>query len=238
MSKIHFLNVREGDCSVIQHNSGRITVIDVCNAADPTSSLLKASTSGANSLQARVLGNFNQKKYPVNPIQYLSDHGIASIFRYIQTHPDMDHMDGLKALNDSYSPLNFWDTENDKEIDAFSWLASSYRKEDWDFYKSIRDNKPQDNPKRIVNLAGDRGQYWNKGKDSGSGGDGIHILAPTQKLVDEANSTEDYNQCSYVLLYRTNDHRIVFGGDSHDTTWKHILDNYRDDVTNIDLLIG
>ena len=32
MSTIHFLNVKEGDCSVIEHNSGRVTVIDVCNA--------------------------------------------------------------------------------------------------------------------------------------------------------------------------------------------------------------
>lgn len=32
MSVIHFLNVLEGDCNVIQHDSGRTTVIDVSNA--------------------------------------------------------------------------------------------------------------------------------------------------------------------------------------------------------------
>ena len=32
MATIHFLNVKQGDCSVISHNSGRVTVIDVCNA--------------------------------------------------------------------------------------------------------------------------------------------------------------------------------------------------------------
>lgn len=32
MATIHFLNVKQGDCSVIKHNSGHVTVIDVCNA--------------------------------------------------------------------------------------------------------------------------------------------------------------------------------------------------------------
>ena len=32
MATIHFLNVKEGDCSIIEHNSGHTTVIDVCNA--------------------------------------------------------------------------------------------------------------------------------------------------------------------------------------------------------------
>ena len=30
MATIHFLNVKDGDCSVIEHNSGHVTVIDVC----------------------------------------------------------------------------------------------------------------------------------------------------------------------------------------------------------------
>ena len=33
MATIHFLNVKEGDCSIIEHNSGHKTVIDVCNAS-------------------------------------------------------------------------------------------------------------------------------------------------------------------------------------------------------------
>lgn len=32
MSTIHFLNVNDGDCSWIKHESGRVTVIDVCAA--------------------------------------------------------------------------------------------------------------------------------------------------------------------------------------------------------------
>lgn len=67
----------------------------------------------------------------------------------------------------------------------------------------------------------------------------MHVLAPTQDLVDAANETDDeYNDCSYVLLYRTGGNRIVFGGDSHDETWEHILTEHGNDVTDIDLLIA
>lgn len=41
-----------------------------------------------------------------------------------------------------------------------------------------------------------------------------------------------------MILYRTGDNRIVFGGDSHDETWDHILENHAESVTDIDLLIA
>lgn len=28
--EIHFLNVRDGDCSIIEHDSGRVSMIDIC----------------------------------------------------------------------------------------------------------------------------------------------------------------------------------------------------------------
>lgn len=31
MERVHFLNVKQGDCIWIEHNSGRDTVIDICN---------------------------------------------------------------------------------------------------------------------------------------------------------------------------------------------------------------
>ena len=72
-----------------------------------------------------ISGNFQQKKYPVNPISYMNDRGISSIFRYVQTHPDMDHMDGIEALFDEFNPTNFWDTANTKEMQASSWEGLS-----------------------------------------------------------------------------------------------------------------
>jgi beta-lactamase superfamily II metal-dependent hydrolase len=238
VATIHFLNVKDGDCSVIEHNSGHASVIDVCNAKppDPVAEVLLSELAKA---ERGISGNFQQKKYPVNPITYLRGHDTISIFRYIQTHPDMDHMDGIRTLFDEFSPLNLWDTDNTKEMPKSAWEGSPYNEADWKFYKDLRDMKPEHDPKRLGLLSGAHGQYYNVGADGSAGGDGLHVLAPTQELVDAANEAdEEYNRCSYVILYRTGKNRIVFGGDSHDETWDHILDKHKRDVTGIDLLIA
>lgn len=238
MPTIHYLNVKEGDCSVIEHYSGHKTVIDVCNATPPEP-IAEAVAATLAKADRGISGNFQQKKWPVNPISYMREHGITSIFRYVQTHPDMDHMDGIETLFGEFSPINFWDTDNTKERPSLSWPGSPYRESDWKFYKRLRDTDPDDDPKRLTLHSGAHGQYYNQGNDGTSGGDGLHILAPTKALVAAANEVdEDYNRCSYVVLYRTGGNRIVFGGDSHDETWDHILEHYKSDVTDIDLLIA
>ena len=138
MATIHFLNVKDGDCSIIEHNVGHKTVIDVCNAK-PVGALQEAQMAKA---ERGISGNFQQKKYPVNPISYMRDRSLSSIFRYVQTHPDMDHLDGIEALFREFSPTNFWDTDNTKEMLASSWQGSSYRESDWKFYKNLRDTDP------------------------------------------------------------------------------------------------
>lgn len=235
MPVIHYLNVKQGDCSVIQHASDRVSVIDVCNAKEPEDRAFEKQMREAAA--KGVLGNFNQKKYPVNPITYLQDHGISSVFRFILTHPDMDHMDGIKPFFETFGPLNFWDTDNEEEKEFEE--GSPYDEEDWLFYKKLRDGKPETNPKRLALLSGARGPYYNQAEGGQSGGDGLYVLAPTAKLVQDANESGDYNDCSYVLLYRSaGGHRTVFGGDSHDATWEHVLETYEADVKDVDLLIA
>ena len=68
-------------------------------------------------------------------------------------------------------------------------------------------------PKRLTLYSGARGHYYNQASDGTGGGDGFHVLAPTKELVAAANEADnDYNHCSYVILYRTGDSKIVFGG--------------------------
>ena len=238
MATIHFLNVKQGDCTVIQHNSGRVTVIDVCNASPPEA-VVEALTAAMAKSERGISGNFQQKKYPVNPINYMRERDMSSVFRYVQTHPDMDHMDGIEALFDAFNPTNFWDTDNTKEMPTSSWEGSPYRESDWKFYKRLRDTDRDTDPKRLTLYSGARGAYYNQDGDGSGGGDGLYVLAPTKELVAAANEAdEDYNRCSYVILYRTGGSRIVFGGDSRDETWDHILEHYEKDVTDIDLLIA
>lgn len=232
MSRVHFLNVNEGDCSVIEHNSGHISVIDVCNAR-------KNSTDESFNLNwgnvvESVSGNFRQKEHPENPVRYLRENIKADcIFRYIQTHPDMDHMDGIKDLFESFEVVNFWDTANNKRMDDSKGFGQ-YRKEDWEFYQSIR--RSTNNPLTLFLDSDSRGRYYNQEEDGIC--DGLSILAPSKKLVRSANNNGDYNDSSYVLLYRTGKWKIVFSGDSAKDTWDYILATHEKDVSNIDVLIA
>jgi competence protein ComEC len=305
MPLIHFLNVRDGDCNVIEHSNGHITVIDVCNAApvvmldqppaiqpeyqsffnglcgkppvasttplkssesillsallgapapkpmvaprDQNSILLKAFL-GASAPKAPVLpmrtpklpGDFGQKDFPVNPIEYLKERDIKEVFRFVLTHPDMDHMDGIKEFFKEFKPANFWDTGNNKAIDWSKQGSGKFNESDWKFYLSLRDGgKGQTNPTRLTLHSDDRGKYYNIDEDGNPGGDGLYVLAPTPELIAGSNEKcENYHGCSYVILYKTNKHRIVFGGDSHDETWEHILAHHKADVTDVDVLIA
>lgn len=109
MSVIHFLNVKDGDCTWIKHEDGKITVMDVCNAST------KESVTEGLKFAAKPFGSFHQKEHPVNPIEYLRSHGVSSVFRFILTHPDMDHMDGIEVFFNEYAPINFWDTAHTKK---------------------------------------------------------------------------------------------------------------------------
>ncbi len=58
-------------------------------------------------------------------------------------------------------------------------------------------------------------------------------------LVEEANKSKNYNDCSYVILYRTgNNKKIIFAGDSENKTWDYILENYEEDIKDVDILIA
>jgi competence protein ComEC len=237
MPVIHFLNVGEGDCSIIKHYSDHITVIDVSCADSPDALKEEVFTILAKS-ESGISGNFNQKAYPTNPISYMNACGYSSVFRFILTHPDMDHMDGIQNFFGAFSPINFWDTDNEEEKDFDNGGSGGFKQEDWDFYKTLRDERPDTNPKRLTLYSGAIGQYWNCGEDGKGGGDGLAILAPTKELVATACDSGDYNDCSYAILYTTDGHRILFAGDTHDATWDYILSKHEDDVKDVDILIA
>lgn len=238
MSVVHFLNVLEGDCNIIQHDSGRISVIDVSNAdnnIDTEAEIAKKSSRARRAMHLMTVPvgkkNYHQKEYPDNPIDYLKNSlGVNQVFRFIITHPDMDHLDGLKDFFDTFEVLNVWDTDNKKEMVDFK--SGGYNKEDWDFYKSIRDGNATN---RRTYFASNVNKYYDE--------DSIRILAPTRSLLKEANECGDYNDCSYVLLFTPpkkggKQWKILFAGDSHDKTWDYILEKYNSEVSDIDVLVA
>jgi competence protein ComEC len=242
MSTIHFLNVLEGDCNIIQHDSGRVSVIDVScadNHSDtPAEKAVKESKARKEMKERNYVPgekkNYGQKHIYDNPIDYLEKFGIKNIFRFIVTHPDMDHLDGLKDFFDTLNVTNVWATDNKKELNDFS--GGGYNVEDWEFYKSIRDNANK-GISRHTFVSKDEAKYFDE--------DLIHILAPTDSLIKDAIAKDDYNDSSYVLLYTPpkaggKSWKILFAGDSHDKTWDYILndDELGELVSNVDVLFA
>jgi beta-lactamase superfamily II metal-dependent hydrolase len=146
----------------------------------------------------------------------------------------MDHLDGIKDLFNEFNIACTWDTDNTKEINDSSRGFGGYNREDWQFYKDIR-NKKLTNVKRLTNYANESGNYWTE--------DNIKILCPTRELLSNANSGGDWNDSSYVLLFTPpkmsgRKWKILFAGDSHDDSWDYILENHKSDVEGIDILLA
>lgn len=245
MSKLHFLNVKNGDCTIIEHNTGHVSVIDVCNARLDKEknrlglfeSIAFRADSEAMAEASGAKANYGQKLHPVNPIEYMQTHGIDNIFRLAITHPDMDHMDGINDLFEYSTPQNYYDTNNNKVMEQ-SWDGSPYREEDWKLYKSLRDGPKDTDPKCIRIYSGDNGIHRTLDWNGKSPGDSFHTLAPTRELVRQGNDSGDYNDAGYVFLWRSCAGKVLLAGDSHDKTWEHILANHAAAVSDVDLLLA
>src|SRR6266404_4227365 len=240
MATLHFLNVAQGDCTLIQHNSGRNTLIDICkgNYEPPTKpQTVDAMVDEAlDKAWAKIKGNFGMSKKPTNPISYLSEAGVDSIFRFILTHPDMDHLDGFDSLMNEFSVTNFWDSGVRRTKPDFE-DCPQYKEEDWDRYASVYGGT-EEGIKVITPLAGSRFKYANMVDEGEDGPDGLSILAPDPKLVEAANNNGDVNDASYVILYRSAGRRILIPGDAHDETWDYVIKHYRKAEENCSVLFA
>lgn len=251
MPAVHFLNVGNGDCILIQHGSGRVTMIDICSGnMDASSNALALGGLASLALEIspphrvlaqgglaglRLRGNSGMATKPTRPQDYLRGLGVSEIWRFILTHPDMDHLDGFDALFNEFTVHNFWHSGATREKPPFGAL-SRYKEVDWDRYERVKAGRDGVNSRLV--LAGDRFAYANQTDTVQGWGDGLHILAPTPELIAQANRTEDPNDGSYVILYRSKAFRIIFAGDSHDDTWEYILAHHTADVTNCDVLVA
>ena len=121
----HFLNVGKGNCTIIEFPSGRLSVIDIDD-----------SRSISEDERYFILEGTLKRVKLTDPIVYITDNFKNEIFRFILTHPDMDHMSGIKELFNRKKVINFWDTDNNKYIDPDTWDNSPYNKEDWDFIRA------------------------------------------------------------------------------------------------------
>jgi len=234
MSTVHFLNVGKGDCTLIQHNSGRNTLIDICKGNLSLTEEQELEAKIAEAVE-KVGGNFGMSKLPTNPVSYLQRAGVQQLFRFILTHPDMDHLDGLENLFNTFSIGNFWHTGVTREAPTFE--TGEYREEDWDLYEEIVAGK-RSGLTVLSNLAGSNFKYANEDEAQGAPGDALSILAPNAALVKAAIESGDVNDSSYVLLFRSAGGSIVIPGDAHDETWEYVLKHYEKDVAGCSVLFA
>jgi competence protein ComEC len=228
---IHFLNVGHGDCTIIDFPSGHLTMIDVNNSRSlPDEDEIALAQDRGLSVEAFrgvgvtfAKGQQSWEDYYrsllVDPAEYLKDNFPGrTIFRYIQTHPDMDHMSGLCRIfwQDDVSLANFWYVPNDRSRSKEDFVGSRFDWNDWIVYQRMKKGIVQDDDEHVVITAerGENRNYWN--------GDGVSILAPTSDLITEANASENWNNLSYVLRIGFGGRSAILGGDAEKKVWDSI----------------
>ncbi|MDX3712275.1 hypothetical protein PV733_25665 [Streptomyces europaeiscabiei] len=245
MMKIHFLNVGHGDCTIVELPSGRIMMIDINNSKklpeedEKALALAKGVSLYDFRHQARFIkGRFRSweeyyKSLLVDPADYFKENFPGkSLFRYIQTHPDMDHMSGLHRIfwDEKVDLVNFWDVNHDKTFKESDFDYGPFDYADWEAYENLRKGKgPDGSTLKVLNkFRGWTGEYWTD--------DNIEILSPTPELIDGCAASGSYNDCSYVLKLTHAGRTVILPGDAEAAAWKSILDEPGEDAIKCDIL--
>ena len=232
--RISFLNVGHGDCTIIEHASGRLTLVDVNNCLELDEETLAEVSEyyrGRTSMLVethgvRTFGMVKEAGYDIeltNPIEFLhKNYPGKDIFRYIQSHPHLDHMNGLEQLKaHNIDIVNFWDTEHDFTPE----LANDADRASWDEYKRLR-RSVNGSPKVLRHSYGASGTFWNQEPDGVNGGDGIDVLHPNPHTLKAIQDSGNVNNLSYVLRVILGKVRIILAGDAEKEVWDDLVSRY------------
>ncbi|UKD53646.1 hypothetical protein L3Q65_38035 [Amycolatopsis sp. FU40] len=244
--EIHFLNVGHGDCTMIKFPSGRVMMIDINNSKSLPDEDIDALAEEMNlsRFQFKTLyksaGRTWEQYYEsmlVDPVDYFNENFSGeSVFRYVQSHPDMDHMNGLSNFFWSHKipVMNFWDTAHNRTFEKGDFDNSRFQYIDWLAYKIMQsgvgpdDDTGEPSIRVFKNYRGDSRKYWDE--------DNIEVLSPTESLIDACNAAGLYNNCSYVLKVSHAGRSVILPGDAEAASWKGILENVDDESLRCDVL--
>lgn len=188
MSIVKSVSVGEGDLFYIKHGSNNFTIID-CNIEDDEASRI------IKELKAQRQGK--------------------EITRFISTHPDEDHIHGLKILDQEMNLLNFYCVKN-----------SATKKEqtiDFKHYCSLRDDV-----KKVFYVYRGCSRKWMNDNDENDGqnygSSGINFLWPNTSNKDYQEALKDaaegtaFNNISPVFTYEVDKGiKVMWMGDmEHD----------------------
>jgi beta-lactamase superfamily II metal-dependent hydrolase len=238
--KLSVLNVGHGDCIIVHFiDSNRTAMIDINTTNvydDKTINELLEMYNYASytrllgkSEKADIKRTLQREGYDISlqdPLEFLSRRGFTNIFRFISTHPHMDHISGITKLKDELDITNIWINKNNYTQDMEE--LSDDQKQDWMSYKKFRDsdNEHEENIKIMRILENVHGSYYSE--------DGIEILSPDSELLNKG--ADNANLMSYVLLIKHRGRKIVLAGDAEEANWDFILRNHKEKIEDIDIL--
>ena len=122
----------------------------------------------------------------------------VGVVRFVATHPDDDHIMGLRSLDDALHILNLYCVENQATKDDPT--------EDFDRYCELRD----DASKAFYIYAGCKRKWMNMSSDE-RGSSGINILWPDRtdenfvKALEDAADGKSPNNISPIIKYGVQD---------------------------------
>lgn len=174
MSTIKSFSVGNGDMFYIEHGSDNFTIIDCSLSDDNCDAIVK---------------EIKRKK---------SKKGVT---RFISTHPDEDHIQGLKYLDDAIDILNFYCTKNN--------ATKEDETDDFQHYRTLHDSE-----KAFYIEKGCSRKWMNQESDE-RGSSGINILWPKtdhdsyNEALDEAAEGGSPNNLSPIIKYSLSDGATV-----------------------------
>ena len=114
MSIIKSFSVGDGDMFYIDHNSDNFSIIDCC-----------MDDSNKEAITQEIKDKISKK----------------GITRFISTHPDEDHLQGLKYLDEQIGIVNFYCVENS--------AVKTDETEDFQHYCTLRDGEQRQRHRRL-----------------------------------------------------------------------------------------
>lgn len=221
---IFILNVGAGSCVVVRHPSGRCSMIDINNGQELRE--LERQAFLAEGFDGRIKLAAAEQKL-VNPIEWYAERFDSEIWRFILSHPDADHMAGLRCIlrRETIGTAHFWDLTHTKETTEFQ---NEKAEADWIYYQAMRLGAQVQGLSwpQVLNLErGDVAQYWDQ--------DQIEILSPSKLEIDFWNEREKWNEMSYVLRVGAYGRSVIIPGDVEEVGWAATADEVADMHTDV-----
>ncbi|MDN5201266.1 MBL fold metallo-hydrolase [Fulvivirgaceae bacterium BMA10] len=203
MSIIKSFAVGNGDMFYIDHNSSNLTIIDCCLSLE-------------------------NKRPIVQEIKNIKEG--KQITRFISTHPDQDHIEGLKYLDEQIDILNFYTVKNK--------ATKKEETEDFQKYCQLRDDL-----QKAFFLERGCSRKWMNICDETNGSSGINVLWPIvsnqhyKDALKESKNGNSPNNISPIIKYSIqNGASMIWMGDLETDFMENIINEIT--LPSIDILFA